>query len=408
LSSELRNGWRIIVAGGLGLMVTASFIHTLGVVMKPLQDEFGWGRDDISFVSMIVASMAVVMTPIVGYLVDRVGYRKIVLIGFSIYCVALFLISQAGPSLDGWYLRWALLAFAFAFLTVTWTTGVAKNFDKSRGVAIAFSMIGSAMATLAIPFIMAIVVEAYGWRGAFMGLAAFGAFLVLPVTWFWFKPQPGLGDVSVPMQRVGVDRREIFLSARYWQLAIICVLAMYSILGMTIHFVPILTDRGLSLTAVAAVAGFNGAGSIIGRLSAGYFLDRIHGSWIGMFAVSCPLAAALILLTGAHSIYFAAVVAFLIGLGNGVENDVIAYITSRYFGLRNFGIAFSTIGGFITIGHGLGSYIAGVTFERVGNYSLFLTSVAVALTICLVLFARLGSYPDFDQPKGDEHGDARG
>ncbi|HEY6371908.1 MAG TPA: hypothetical protein VIX37_15120 [Candidatus Sulfotelmatobacter sp.] len=83
---------------------------------------------------------------------------------------------------------------------------------------------------------------------------------------------------------------------------------------------------------------------------------------------------------------------FLIGLGMGAEADVIAYLISRYFGLRALGEVYGYVFGSYTLAGALGPWLMGLGFDRSGSYSSILVGFLLATLLTAVLIARLGPY----------------
>jgi MFS family permease len=85
--------------------------------------------------------------------------------------------------------------------------------------------------------------------------------------------------------------------------------------------------------------------------------------------------------------------AVLLGLGVGAEVDLIAYMASRYFGLRSFGEIYGYLFGVFIVGTGLGPLATGIAFDRMGDYSAIFICFAVLLGLSCLLMLRLGEYP---------------
>jgi MFS family permease len=89
---------------------------------------------------------------------------------------------------------------------------------------------------------------------------------------------------------------------------------------------------------------------------------------------------------------FARVGAFLVGLGVGAEVDIIAYLMSRYFGLRSLGTAFGFAFGAFVLASGLGPLIMGLAFDRTGSYDAPLAGFFISTIVAAGLMASLGPY----------------
>jgi MFS family permease len=157
------------------------------------------------------------------------------------------------------------------------------------------------------------------------------------------------------------------------------------------HLAAMLTDEGMSAQTAALASSMAGLGLLGGRVVTGFLLDRFFGGRVAMcFSASAALGAILLLITRSGLIPFLA--AFCIGLGMGAEGDLMAYLTSRYFGLRSFGEIFGFIfGSFVLAGAG-GAFLMGFGFDRTGSYTAPLLGFVMAIFAAIVLFSRLSPY----------------
>lgn len=167
-----------------------------------------------------------------------------------------------------------------------------------------------------------------------------------------------------------------------------------------LHMPALLSDRGLTAEDAALGSSIVGIAVIAGRLLSGYLLDRIFAPWVavGIFGMS-GIGLALLWAGGGGSVALTA--AFLVGLGMGAEVDIIAFLVSRYFGLRAFGTAFGFAFGSFVLAGGLGGMLMGAGFDRTGSYEVPLAGFFVMTVLAVALFTRLGPYR-FAAPQSNE------
>jgi predicted MFS family arabinose efflux permease len=404
--SEWAKGWRVILSAMLGIYLVNVQIYAIGAFMKPLHVEFGWDRGSISLGLTIMTFMSVVGSPIAGLMVDRVGARKVAIPGTVIYCCALALLSQAGPAIQTWWLFSFLLGVGYCMTTSgVWVTGVTLNFTQYRGMAIALSIMGAGIASMTVPYVATILEQKYGWRSAYLVLATIFLLIVLPIALFWFDDASGLRKNSPQAkQRRSVNAAasgfsQIFRSRHFWQLAVACVFSIMGLLGLIVHFIPILTDAGTKGREAAEIAGLIGVGSVLGRLATGYFLDRVHGSVVGCIALIFPIIALIFLLTASgvsadtYRILLG-VGALMVGLGLGCETDVIAYLASRYLDLRYYGLTYGMLLAFTSIGVSIGPWLGGVIYDHQHSYYWFELALCASFGIAMLMIGTLGPYPN--------------
>ncbi len=178
----------------------------------------------------------------------------------------------------------------------------------------------------------------------------------------------------------------------FWFMASAFFLVGASVHGCVIHLVPMLTDRGISVERAALASSLLGVAVLIGRVLSGYLLDRFFGPYVAILLFSGVAVGISLLWAGAGG-SLTLLAAFLVGLGMGAEADVIAYLTSRYFGLRSFG----EIGGYFVRllllwrAHS-GPVLMGVGFDHLGSYRAPLLFFLAATLVAMALLTRLGAY----------------
>jgi MFS family permease len=164
-----------------------------------------------------------------------------------------------------------------------------------------------------------------------------------------------------------------------------------SVHGCVLHLAPMLSDQGVSPQRVALAITVLGSALMIGRVLSGYLLDRFFAPRVAM-CIFGAAACGIVLLRAAAGTQLVFPAAFLIGLGMGAEVDIIAYLTSRYFGLRAFGEIYGYAFASYTLAGALGPWFMGLGFDRFGSYSFILVGLFLATLIAVVLLTRLGPY----------------
>ena len=145
----------------------------------------------------------------------------------------------------------------------------------------------------------------------------------------------------------------------------------------------------------ASIAGVVGLGSIVGRLGMGMVLDRFSGRHVGGLVLLLPILACALLLSMQLTPVSGVAIGIVIGLALGAEIDIFAFLSARYFGLRNYGLLFGTVAGLISFGAGLGPTYAGFMFDHFQSYNIMLMTLIPMLLISSLLVLSLGREPDF-------------
>ncbi|WP_376699496.1 MULTISPECIES: MFS transporter [Sphingobium] len=392
---EWKYGWPVVIAAAFGCSLAGLHIYSTGVFIEPLQAAFGWTRAEVTSGLSIVAIVGILLSPVIGFMVDRWGSRAVAIPGSLIFCLSMGGLSFAGPSIVSWWILWTVVGVAsLALMPTVWTAAVSAKFVVSRGLALALMLCGTGLSSAIYPFLTNVLINALGWRGAYMMLAGISIVIIIPILWIAF--------VDVRVQAVGETKpaingwmvQEALRKRQFYQLCITAPLITTIIVGFVVHLVPLLTWSGVDRDLSVKLVGLIGITSVIGRLLMGHFLDRLPGPPLGVISVLLPVIAAILLLSFTASLPIKLLAVVLLGLSVGGEYDAVIYLSTRYFGLRNFGKLFSIIAGLMMAGVGLGPFVAGALYDASNSYRPFLLFVVPAGLLCALMIGTLGRYPD--------------
>lgn len=401
-ASEWSRNWPVVLACGAGVALSTTHIYSLGVVMAPLHAQFGWSRAQISSGMTVGSLVAVLTSPFIGLLVDRVGPRRVALAGAVIYCAMVALLSQAGPSIWSWLAIWFGIAIGISGITPTiWTYAISGLFVRGRGLALSASLCGTGVGSSVTPIVTSYLSDHYGWRAAYLGLAGFWAMLVLPILFVLFTSVQDRDRVSTPVASrtpvalSGLTSRSGFRSARFYKLALASAAIAMVAVSFAVNMVPILASQGFSRSQAASIAGVIGIASIVGRLSAGYLNDRLNGNLVAAVSVSLPILSSAILLAFPGAVVPSLAATAILGLALGSELDSVAYLATRHLGMRSFGVLFGTISGLLSLATGLGPLVVSYVFDVTGSYTLVLWAYIPLCALSAIMFLSLGRYPAY-------------
>lgn len=400
---EWRNGWPLVAASMVAYAVSTTHVYTMGVFIGPIEAEYGWSRGQISSGLLVNSILTVVLSPFIGLMIDRYGPRRVGIPGMAAYCVMIALLSTTpGGAIWGWWGLWVGIALGASFIKPTlWAAAISRRFNVQRGLAFAVALCGSGIGSAGLPGLANWLVTDYGWRTAYVVLGVSFALVVLPLMLAFFHDTsrsggPVLSVAARRAQQPGLGIREAMLSTRFLRLAAVSLIVTSATLGLTVHFIPIVTGQGLDRASAAAIVSTTGIASVIGRLGTGVLLDRWNGGLIGAASFTMPILAVSLLLTSDGSVPVAVLAAGLLGLALGAEIDIIAYTATRYFGLKNYGVVFGTISGFMVLGSGVGPMLAGMSYDGFASYDVFIWATIPAFVMAAAMIGSLGRYPRFE------------
>lgn len=385
------------VAAGLGYATSVIHIYGIGPYLGPVAESFGWTRTEVTFGLTLATLVQAVGGVFIGLAVDRFGPRRFGVIGLVLLTLAFSLLGTADGSLAGWYLLWALISLtALPVQASVWTSAVASRFHASRGMAFAVTLCGASMAAALFPLMGTYAIAELGWQRAFPAHAAVWFVIAFPLIFLFFRGAYDRGGARQASERApqrdlpGATLGEGLRSSVYHRLFIASLLFTFTIIALVVHFVSILTDRGADALTAAAIASFVGWFSFAGRLGTGFLLDRFPASLVGAAVFLLPVIGCLLMLLGGTSFLALALASGLIGLTLGAEIDVVVFLISRHFGLKNFGGLYGGVLAALSIGTAIGPLVAAQIYDRTGSYEMFLW---MSLALMAASSLAIGSLP---------------
>lgn len=395
--SEFARGWPVILAAllGIGCGLAALPFYTLGVFAPHLARAFGWSVGQIMGALTITTFSLVVAGPIAGALCDRYGTRPVALGSLTLFGLAYLSLALLGGSLVQYYLTFLVISFVgVGTLPITFTRTVNRWFDRNRGLALGLAMMGTGLFGILCKPLLAWLITVQGWRAGFVALGALPLVVALPACLVLFREPggaagPAAGAVPLP----GLTRAEALRGWRFWLIAVVLVPISFALAGTVPNLEGILTDHGFTPATILRLTPLIGLASIVGRLVGGWLLDRFWAPAVafvilGMPAVSCVLLAMPGLTPGTG-----ALAVFLIGFALGIEYDVVAFLTARYFGMRAYAAIYSLLYVCFSTGAGLAPLVFGVIRDRTHDFAPALWLSAGLLPLCSAAFLLLGRYP---------------
>jgi MFS family permease len=388
---EFAESWPVVLAAALAISVgmTGIGFYSLGLFVKPLQEEFGWSRAAVSGAATFQQFGIFLSAPLVGRLADRIGARKIAIASYIATPLALVALAQAGPSVPAWYALWLMVSLAGCGTTpAIWARVVSLRFDNARGLALGLMLVGTGVAAVLAPALLGRVFVEYGWRNAVLTMAAVTLTIGLPVSLLMGRER--VADPALPPRARG----HFEMNRATAMLVVVAVLLGAFVAGLIVHLVPMLVDRGVDAGSAARVAATVGVAVLIARVVVGYLFDRFHAPYVAALFLLSPVIASLILWGGGPVVP----AAMLLGLAAGAEVDMLAYFTSRYAHMENYGATYGVILGLFSFGAGCGPLLFGFSVDFTGSYQFILLVSALVLLAVVGMIVALGPYR---QAKGE-------
>ncbi|WP_088310974.1 MFS transporter [Novosphingobium sp. B 225] len=392
--SEWTVGWRIALAAAIanGTGVSLMF-YVFSMFLIPMSAELGMTRSETGIIQSLVVTAAL-GAPLIGRLTDTLGFRTVYVTTALI--LGLTAIAQGTVINNATLLGISVAAAAFfgsGNSSITLTRPITAHFSKHRGLALGLVGIGVSITAIIFPPLLHFIIEDYGWRAGFLTLAGFGLGIGLPLTLLIMPRTAATARIDRHVALAGVDLS--FLKTRdFWLLAGANMLIGIATSGAISQMSPMIQERGLSAAVAALAVSAFAAGQFIGKLVGGWFLDRFEPRRVAALLIMVPATGYVVLLAGGSMAWLAVFAAGLIGLLQGADIDIFAYLTSRRFGFQNYGTIFGSLHALGWIGNVGGILVFSASFDRLGSYAPAQALALVTLLLGSLLFWPLRLAPD--------------
>lgn len=401
--NEFRRGWSIVLVAFLAVTVgvSSTFLFSTGLFLIPVAESFGWSRGAATFAPFVAATLTALLAPFSGRLVDRFGVFPVFLPSLLGLAVGLLLLATLTADYYSYIFLMAIVAVLGAGTVVPVTTKmIVAGFAKSRGLALGLSLAGSGLGAGLVPIFLTPTIAEYGWRIGYAmlaGIEILGFLAIVTVIMVWRRdilPSAQPSPQPVSSTEMANSDRPLWTDRVFLILAIAFFLSAWAILTTVVHFVPMLTDAGISARRAGVLAGSIGGALIAGRIIIGYLLDRLPAIKVAQWLFVCVGAGLVILVLGGAK--FALVAAIAVGVGIGAENDIMSFLVGRYYALNRFGAVYGSLFAIFLIGGSIGPAASGYLFDATGSYTLALLISSAALLLAALLLFALPKQPGLD------------
>ena len=367
-----------------GLTATA-----LSVYDEALLETFGWSRGELKFRDFLNFATVAIIAPFAGVLIDRVGVKRMLLIGLALLSLGYFGYSYLS-SLTNMYLIHIVFALALASAgTMVVVILLSAWFVKHRGLAIGIALVGTSLGGIILSPLNAWLIQTYGWRKSFM-YEAFIPLVLMVIVALFVKSSPsevgrsavGQDDSQGDLRAHGLSLQEALRTRTFWCIGLSGMMTYYSILALYNHL--FLHLRGLGYEPIQAGFALSVLGivALVAKLVNGALADRIDRHKVFLACLVIMLIGVIGLATLRADIVIPSIA--IVGLGWGGLFTLYNMLVVNNFGLRAAG----KIGGMVSfmesLGGGLGIWLTGVMFDRYGDYGVAFTTIAVLVGLGLL------------------------
>jgi len=406
-------GWIVVVAAFIIVVTAYGMRFGFAVFYIYFLSDFGWTRTDTALALSIAFLVQGLTASGVGYLVDRIGPRRVVAMGAIVLALGMGALSQTSQL---WHLYLFFGLFAGLGITLIGNPSfipiISNWFVRKRGAAVGIYFAGVAGAGTVAPLVEYIITSV-GWRQTYLVLAGVVLVVILPLVAFVIRAHPkdkrlfpdgdtetahlsaSLGQATSHTDALIVNREWVntvwtvpkaIKTPQFWGLFLSAFSAGLYLNMLLLHQVAHVVDLGFSQALAARVLGLVGFASMAGGIC-GFVSDHI-GRERAYTTSSLLVAAALYILISIHDgsqFWLLNVYAIMFGFGMGANAPAMISSISDIFMGKNFGVINGTLIGTFGIGGVIGPLLGGWIFDVFDSYAsafylaFFLVFVSIAM-----------------------------
>lgn len=421
---RLYYGWIVVLASALIFMIGAGvFFYGFGTFFNPIREHFGWAAAVTAGAFTLYRLEGGIAAPVVGFLVDRHGPRKLMLAGLLVMGIGFVLMSRVN-TIWTFYLAFIVASIGFsAGVGVVGMTAVSNWFVKKRGRALGITMAGAGLAGVMAP-VLHWLIDSFGWRTALVVIAVAIWALCLPLAALirsrpeeygllpdGERPRPQSAQQPAPALNAAATRasaakesargevnvtwKDAVRTRTFWFLALASGFSNLTTSGTIVLVIPHLENVGISPGLAALAITFITVVSIIGRLGGGWFADRYDKRYIMALGLAMQ-AVGVLVLAFVDAAWMIIPFVLLYAPGYGATIPIRPALAGEAFGRKAFGAIQGSVQGVMTLLSVPGPLMGGLFFDATGSYSwafLVFAAVTVVAVPCALLITPAASTP---------------
>ncbi len=389
--------WLVATLAFVILGFTRGLHSSFGVFYVALLDTFGWSRGATAGVFSMVLTVDAILSPLVGYLLDRFGTKKIVCGG----CLALslgLLLSSTISSLWQLYIFFGLISAVGITFTgmVPHVFLVSEWFASNRASAIGFVYAGTGVGILLLAPLSEWLLSNWGWPRAFQTFSGIVLIALLPLAGMFYQHGP-FGEKLRSKKESKIDDNRwtaklALQSMQFWLLFFARICAASGTTVIVTHQVAHVVDVGYSKFMAASIFGLAGITSSFGRVVFGFIADLLtkQAAYTLNILMTMIGVGALMILRDPSQAWLLYVYVVFFGIGFGSRAVIFSALTADIFSGRGFGsiLGYSTVA--VGVGGALGSWLGGAFYDWTGSYLVSFALSALVLgcsDVCISLAA---------------------
>jgi MFS family permease len=388
-------GWFVVAAAFAVTFIGFGSAYTFSAFLDPLQRDFGASRGSVSLVFSLAGFLYFGLGIVSGPLADRFGSRRLAVAGMILMAIGLVAASAARSLLEVYVAYGLGVGVGVGCAYVPAIGAVQRWFVRRRGFASGLAVGGIGVGTLAMPPLASLLIQSFGWRGAYLALGAIAAVVGggLAVLIENDPRERGLGPDGDPLQPEatstlpeGASVGEAIHSRHFISLYAACLICSFGVFVPFVHLVPYARDHGVAATAAVMLLGAIGIGSTVGRFFLGGLADRM-GRQLSLLLMFAGMALALAAWAISTNFWSLGAFALVFGVFYGGWVAVLPAVVMDHFGGRNVSGIIGILYTSVAFGTLIGPSTAGFVFDLSHSYTLPILASAGANIVAAAIVA---------------------
>ena len=387
-SSQGSSGTYIVITAFLSLFAIVGIAYYgLPFFFDFMTKDFGWSRTTVTSGNALGKLLvAPLFGFIAGWLIDRYGPRRLMLLGSVLMGVALIGLGYTGGILWLFYLFYIFNALGYVCAgPLPCQVLISRWFDKNRGKAMGIAYLGIGAGGALVPLLAAKLESGYGWN---MSLACLGVLVILismPMVFFIKKPGKKDEKTDKKTEPASVPIKSILTNRNFYLLGLGSMCAIGVVGGVGQHLKLYLRDIEFTQEKAAYIMSLVLMMSLIGRVLMGWLADLFSRKYV-MILIYLMVASAIPLLLLPDFPGKIYIFAIIYGIGLGGDYMIIPLMAGDLFGVRALGRTM----GIILVADGIAEssfpMLVGAMHDATGNYTFgFATLICVALAGAVII-----------------------
>ena len=394
--------WLMLAAATLSMMISNGLcISGITVFDEVLLNEFSWERSTLKLRGLITFALAGVLAPVMGVFIDRIGVRRIMMLGYVLLAVCFALYSQLGTISDPltqMYLIHGLFGLVLVCCGLNVSVILASSwFVRRRGFAIGMVVVGTSIGGMVFPPLGNWMIDAYGWRSA-LGIEVAFALAMLALVMAFVRNAPSASPqgegapsddasaataVAAPAASTDSTLKDALGTVTFWAIAFVAMSTFFIVLGFQDNLFLAMRDMGYEAAVAAIALSVFYIAAIAGKLLCGVLADVMNQRAVLFADMGLMVVSTILLVPMDTRLVWAGLVGF--GFGWGGFYTLLQLTVINRFGLMDAGKILGAVTVLDALGGGLGIWLTAVFYEMAGGtYQL-----AYQIFVGLLVFATL-------------------